>query len=89
MSSSVGSSSILVSDKPNDIKTKINKYAKTGGGQTIEEHRANGCDMSVDVPYQYLEFFLEDDEQLEDIRVRYGSGELLSGEVKMTLVKVM
>jgi len=26
---------------------------------------------------------------LEDIRVRYGSGELLSGEVKMTLIKIM
>ena len=41
------------------------------------------------MPYQYLTFFLEDDERLEDIRVRYGSGELLSGEVKMELVKVM
>ena len=54
MSSSVGTSSILVSDKPNEIKNKINKYAKTGGGQTVEEHRANGCDLTVDVPFQYL-----------------------------------
>ena len=45
--------------------------------------------MEVDVPYQYLTFFLEDDEKLEDIRVRYGSGELLSGEVKAELIKVM
>lgn len=89
MSSSVGSSSILVSDTANQIKTKINKYAKTGGGQTVEEHRANGCDLSVDVPFQYLSFFLEDDEQLEDIRVRYGKGELLSGEVKAVLIKIM
>ena len=82
MSSSDVNSGILVSDTAEDIKRKINKYAKTGGGQTVEEHRANGCNLDVDVPYQYLTFFLEDDEKLEDIRVRYGSGELLSGEVK-------
>ena len=41
------------------------------------------------MPYQYLTFFLEDDEQLEDIRVRYAKGELLSGEVKNTLIQVM
>jgi tryptophanyl-tRNA synthetase len=51
MSSSVANTAILVSDKPNDIKNKINKYAKSGGGQTVEEHRANGADLSVDVPY--------------------------------------
>ena len=89
MSSSDVNSGILVSDTPEDIKRKINKYAKTGGGQTVEEHRANGCNLEVDVPYQYLTFFLEDDEKLEDIRVRYGSGELLSGEVKAELIKVM
>ena len=82
MSSSDVNSGILVSDTPEDIKRKINKYAKTGGGQTVDEHRANGCNLEVDVPFQYLTFFLEDDEKLEDIRVRYGSGELLSGEVK-------
>ena len=89
MSSSDPNSSILVTDTQADIKKKINKYAKTGGGQTVEEHRANGCDLSVDVPFQYLTFFLDDDERLEDIRVRYAKGELLSGEVKTELIKVM
>ena len=42
--------------------------------------------MDVDVSYQYLTFFLEDDEQLEDIRVKYASGELLTGDVKKILV---
>ena len=89
MSSSDPNSSILVSDKPEDIKKKINKYAKTGGGQTVEEHRANGCDLEVDVPFQYLTFFMEDDDMLEDIRVKYAKGDLLSGEVKMTLIKII
>lgn len=51
MSSSDVNSGILVSDTPEDIKRKINKYAKTGGGQTVEEHRANGCNLEVDVPF--------------------------------------
>ena len=51
MAASVASSAIFVTDKPDEIKKKINKYAKTGGGQTVEEHRANGCDLSVDVPF--------------------------------------
>lgn len=62
MSSSDANSSILLNDKPNDIKNKINKYAFSGGGATLEEHRANGANLEVDVPYQYLKFFLEDDD---------------------------
>jgi tryptophanyl-tRNA synthetase len=36
-----------------------------------------------------LQFFLEDDDKLEDIRVRYSSGEMLTGEIKAELIKVM
>ena len=42
MSASVPTSSIFVSDTPKAIKTKINKYAFSGGGDTVEEHRAKG-----------------------------------------------
>ena len=47
---------------------KINKYAFSGGGQTIEEHKANGGNCDVDVSFQYLKFFMEDDQRLEEIR---------------------
>jgi hypothetical protein len=50
------------------IKNKINKYAFSGGGATVEEHRKNGGNCDVDISYQYLTFFLEDDEKLEKIR---------------------
>ena len=36
----------------------------------------------MDVSYQYLTFFLEDDAKLEKIRADYTSGELLSGFMK-------
>mmetsp|Transcript_39060 Transcript_39060/g.28880 ORF Transcript_39060/g.28880 Transcript_39060/m.28880 type:complete len:195 (+) Transcript_39060:457-1041(+) len=61
MSSSDPNSSILLSDKPEDVQRKISKYAFSGGGKTIEEHKANGANLEVDVPYQYLRFFLDDD----------------------------
>ena len=32
---------------------------------------------------------MEDDAQLEDIRVRYSKGEMLTGEIKAELIKIM
>ena len=51
------------------MSLQINKYAFSGGGTTVEEHREKGGNCDVDVSYQYLTFFLEDDEKLEQIRV--------------------
>lgn len=59
MSASVEASAILVQDSPKTILKKINQYAFSGGRQTIEEHREKGGNPDVDVPYQYLKFFLE------------------------------
>ena len=44
------------------------KYAFSGGRDTIEEHRKLGGNTQVDVSYQYLSFFLEDDEKLATIK---------------------
>lgn len=82
MSASEFNSAIFLTDTPKQIKTKINKHAFSGGRTTVEEHRELGGNTDVDVPYQLLKFFLEDDAELEKIRVTYTSGELLSGEIK-------
>jgi len=89
MSGSDPNSSIYLTDTPKQIKTKINKYAFSGGGVTVEEHQANGGDCDVDIAYQYLTFFLEDDEELEQIRKDYSSGELLTGNLKKRLIEVI
>jgi len=34
-------------------------------------------------------FFLEDDEKLEEVRVKYSSGEMLTGEVKQLLIECL
>ncbi len=68
MSASDLNSAIFLTDSPKDIKNKVNKYAYSGGGATLEEHRSKGANLDVDVPYQYLRFFLEDDARLEEIK---------------------
>ena len=42
----------------------------------------------MDVPWKYLNFFLEDDEKLAEIGREYSSGRMLTGEIKAELVKV-
>lgn len=65
MSASDANSSIFMSDTPAQIKNKINKHGFSGGQETVEEHRRLGGNPDVDVAYQYLGFFLEDDEELK------------------------
>lgn len=89
MSSSVASSGIFMTDKPNDIKNKVNKYAFSGGGATLDEHKANGANLDIDVPYQWLRFFLESDEELAHIAEEYGSGRMMTGEIKKKLIDVL
>jgi len=89
MSASDANSSIFLSDTPKQIKNKINKYAFSGGGATVEEHKEKGGNCDVDISYQYLTFFLEDDEKLEQIRQDYTKGELLTGFLKKELIDVL
>ena len=67
MSASDPNSSIYMTDTQNQIKNKINKHGFSGGQETEEEHRRLGGNPDVDVSYQYLSFFLEDDDELQKI----------------------
>jgi len=87
MSSSVNSTSIFLTDKPEDISNKIKKYAKSGGRDTLEEHKKYGGDPIQDTSFQYLKFFLEDDEKLAQIAEDYQKGKLLTSELKKFCVE--
>ena len=67
MSASDVNSSIYMNDTPNQIKNKVNRHGFSGGRETEEEHRRLGGNTDVDVSYQYLSFFLEDDDELAKI----------------------
>lgn len=85
MSSSVGSA-ILLTDTEKMVKNKINKQAYSGGGATKEEQLRLGANTFVDVSIQWLRFFMEDDERLEQIEYDYMLGRLMTGQVKKILI---
>ena len=83
MSTSDENSVIFTTDKPEDVKNKINKYAFSGGQPTLEEHKKKGGNPDIDVCYQYLKMlFEEDDKKLEKIYHDYKSGKMTTGEIK-------
>ena len=86
-SSSNSDKTILMTDDAKTVKKKINKYAFSGGKDTIEEHRKKGGDVKIDVACQWLKYFEDDDEKLSEIYDEYSRGELLSGEVKKILIE--
>lgn len=89
MSASVDASAIFLTDTPAKIKNKVNKHAFSGGQDTEEKHRELGGRTDQDVAFQYLKFFMEDDEELERIRQSYEKGEMLTGELKAICIKYL
>lgn len=87
MSASISTSAIFMKDEPNQIKNKINRYAFSGGQISEAEQRALGGDVEKDVSYKYLTFFMEDDEELDRIRLAYANGEMLTGELKAICIR--
>jgi tryptophanyl-tRNA synthetase len=87
MSSSDPFSYIALSDDPKTVKTKINRYAFSGGRETVKEHRKHGGNPDVDVSFQYLHSQFEtNDKKIRRIRDDYASGKMLTGELKQILI---
>mmetsp|Transcript_31141 Transcript_31141/g.72508 ORF Transcript_31141/g.72508 Transcript_31141/m.72508 type:complete len:484 (+) Transcript_31141:72-1523(+) len=89
MSASVASTALYLTDKPKQLRKKINKHAFSGGGATLEEQREKGANLAIDVAYQYLRIWMEDDKELEEIGQEYAAGRMLTGEVKKRLGDVL
>jgi tryptophanyl-tRNA synthetase len=87
MSSSDETSYIALTDDEKTVKKKVNRYAFSGGKDTLEEHRKYGGNPDIDISYQWLTFIEEDDEKLKEIYDNYKSGKLLSGELKLILIE--
>jgi len=47
-----------------------------------------GANLEVDVPWKYLNFFLEDDAKLATIGREYAAGRMFTGDVKKELIQV-
>lgn len=71
MTSSDPTTAIFLTDTPNQIKNKINKYAFSGGQADVETHRKLGANLEVDIAYNYMVFFMEDEVRLGEIKTQY------------------
>lgn len=86
MSSSEATPTIFLTDTPAQIKEKVTKYAFSGGGVSRKEHMEKGGNLVVDVAYQYLLYFLDDDVELQRIAEEYSSGRMMTSEIKQIMV---
>lgn len=77
-----GSSTLFLDMTPEQVKKTIKKYAFSGGKDNLADHQKYGGDIRVDICYQYLTFFLDDDNKLKEIADAYTSGRLSSGNLK-------
>ncbi|MDE1856628.1 MAG: tryptophan--tRNA ligase [Candidatus Micrarchaeota archaeon] len=78
---------IWLADDEKAVSQKIRKYAFSGGRASIEEHRKMGGNPDIDVSFQYLKYFFEDDDKkLKGMEESYKSGSLLTGELKEYLI---
>ena len=86
MSSSKPKTTIFLDDDIESVTKKISK-AYSGGQSTIEEHRRLGGNPDIDVAYQYMMYFFEqDDAYLGEINSAYRSGKILAGEMKQLCI---
>jgi tryptophanyl-tRNA synthetase len=86
MSTSRPETAIYLSDDDKTVRGKIMKYAFSGGQPTVELHRKLGGNPDIDVPFQWLYmFFEEDDAKVKEIESEYRSGKLLTGDLKQML----
>ena len=73
-------------DEIDQVAKKI-KRAYSGGQSTVEEHRRLGGNPDVDVAYQYMMYFFEDDDEfLQSINSDYRAGKILAGEMKQLCI---
>lgn len=86
MSASEPDTAIFLSDKPNEVKNKINK-SFSGGRVTIEEHRKLGGIPEIDKAFEILKYHHPNTKFLNKIYEEYKSGKMLSGELKTITIE--
>ena len=86
MSSSQPKTTLFLRDDLPTVEKKI-KRAFSGGQATVEEHRRIGGNPDIDVAYQYMMYFFEeDDAYLAELNSDYRAGKILAGEMKQLCI---
>ena len=89
MSSSKPSTAIYLNDEINDVVKKV-KSAKTGGRESLKEQQELGGEVDKCVIYELFVYHLiDDDEELEKIRMGCLDGTSRCGDCKMRAAELM
>ena len=87
MSSSQPKTTLFLRDDLAAVEKKI-KRAFSGGQATVEEHRRLGGNPDIDVAYQYMMYFFEENDAfLAELNSSFRSGTLLAGEMKQHCIE--
>jgi tryptophanyl-tRNA synthetase len=88
--SSTGNQEVIFMDDAHDtVARKIREKAFSGGGLTKQEHIEKGANLMVDVPYHYLLYFLDDDNELKHIAHEYRAGRMMTSDIKKRTIEVV
>ena len=86
MSSTRPETTIFLTEDVATMEKKV-KSSFSGGQPSLEEHRRLGGNPDVDVAFQYLKYFFEDDDSaLAEVESSYRSGEILTGQMKQLCI---
>lgn len=86
MSSSRPETTIFLTEEVSKMEKKV-RSSFSGGQPTLEEHRRLGGNPDIDVAFQYLRYFFEeDDAALAEIEAGYRAGEILTGQMKQLCI---
>ena len=86
MSSSKPKTTLFLCDDISTVEKKIKK-SFSGGQSTVEEHRRLGGNPDIDVAFQYMMYFFEeDDAYLAELNQGYRAGNILAGEMKQLCI---
>ena len=85
MSASHPETAIFLSDDVKVAEKKI-KRAFSGGQPTVEEHRAKGGNLEIDLVFEMLKFHCPNTKELEKIGEEFASGKMLASELKQIAI---
>ena len=90
-SSTAAQSSIFLTDDAATIRSKVLTYAFSGGGGdgSMEDHRKYGGNTDVDISYQYLRYFWDDDARLAEVGAAFRRGEMSCSQMKELLIETI
>jgi tryptophanyl-tRNA synthetase len=80
---------IFMNDSQEALSKKIREKAFSGGGMTKQEHIEKGANLTVDVAYHYLLYFLDSDAELKHIAEEYRAGRMMTSEIKKRATEVI